>query len=67
MNARTMQNLAVSAGQPIRANGARINVSLDAGVPDGCVRIAAAHPSTEGVGPMFGLVKLEKIDVERAA
>ena len=49
------------------ANGARINVSLDAGVPDGCVRIAAAHPSTEGVGPMFGPVKLEKIDVERAA
>jgi len=67
MNARTMQNLAVSAGQPIRANGARINVSLDAGVPDGCVRIAAAHPSTEAVGPMFGPVKLEKIDVERAA
>src|SRR3954468_9899766 len=67
MNARTMQSLGVSAGQPVRANGASINASLDAGVPDGCVRIAAAHPSTEGVGPMFGTVKLEKIDVGRAA
>jgi len=67
VNARTMQALGVSAGQPLLANGARIDVSLDAGVPDGCVRIAAAHPSTEGVGPMFGPVKLEKIDVERAA
>jgi NADH-quinone oxidoreductase subunit G len=44
-----------------------MNVSLDAGVPDGCVRIAAAHPSTAGVGPMFGTVTLEKVDVERAA
>jgi NADH-quinone oxidoreductase subunit G len=67
VNARTMQALGVSSGQPLLANGARINVSLDAGVPDGCVRIAAAHPSTEGIGAMFGAVKLEKVDVERAA
>jgi NADH-quinone oxidoreductase subunit G len=67
MNARTMQALGVSAGQPILANGARISASLDAGVPDGCVRIAAAHSSTSEVGPMFGAVKLEKVDVERAA
>jgi len=67
MNARTMQALGVSAGQPLRANGARISAALDAGVPDGCVRIAAAHASTADVGPMFGAVKLEKIDVERAA
>jgi len=31
------------------------------------VRIAAAHASTAGVGAMFGAVRLEKIDVERAA
>ncbi len=67
MNGRTMQALGVAAGQPLLANGARLDVSLDAGVPDGCVRIAAAHPSTAGVGPMFGTVKLEKVDVERAA
>ena len=67
MNARTMQALGVSAGQPVLANGAKIRAALDAGVPDGCVRIAAAHPSTAGVGPMFGTVKLERLDVERAA
>ncbi|HJY75140.1 MAG TPA: NADH-quinone oxidoreductase subunit NuoG [Burkholderiales bacterium] len=67
MNARTMQSLGVSAGQPVLANGAKLGATLDAGVPDGCVRIAAAHASTAGVGPMFGTVKLEKIDVERAA
>jgi NADH-quinone oxidoreductase subunit G len=67
MNARTLLTLGVSAGQPVLANGARINASLDAGVPDGCVCIAAAHSSTSEVGPMFGAVKLEKIDVERAA
>ncbi|HXI38291.1 MAG TPA: hypothetical protein VNH80_15380, partial [Burkholderiales bacterium] len=59
--------LGISAGQPVLANGARINASLDAGVPDGCVRIAAAHSSTSEVGPMFGTVKLEKVDVGRAA
>ena len=67
MNARTMQSLGLSAGQPVLANGAKIGAALDAGVPDGCVRIAAAHPSTAGIGPMFGTVKLEKIDVGRAA
>jgi NADH-quinone oxidoreductase subunit G len=67
MNARTMQTLGLSAGHLVLANGARIGASLDAGVPDGCVRIAAAHPSTAAVGSMFGAVKLEKVDVERAA
>jgi NADH-quinone oxidoreductase subunit G len=67
MNARTLQSLGLSAGQPVSANGAKLDAALDAGVPDGCVRIAAAHASTAAVGPMFGSVKLEKIDVERAA
>jgi NADH-quinone oxidoreductase subunit G len=67
MNARTMQSLGLAAGQPVLANGAKLGATLDAGVPDGCVRIAAAHASTAGVGPMFGAVKLERLDVERAA
>jgi len=67
MNGRTMEALGISAGQPLLANGARIASALDAAVPDGCVRIAAAHASTADIGPMFGAVKLEKIDVERAA
>jgi hypothetical protein len=31
------------------------------------VRVAAAHPSTVGVGPMFGALSVEKLAVERAA
>jgi NADH-quinone oxidoreductase subunit G len=67
MNAHTMQSLGLAAGQPVLANGVKISATLDAGVPDGCVRIAAAHASTSEMGPMFGAVKLERVDVERAA
>jgi hypothetical protein len=31
------------------------------------VRIAAAHPSTAPIGPMFGTLALEKVAVGRAA
>ena len=36
-------------------------------MPDDCVRIAAAHPTTAGVGPMFGTVTLAKVAAEVAA
>ena len=67
MNARLLRDLGISAGQPILVNGARLAASLDDGVPDGCVRIAAAHPTTAAVGPMFGTLTLEKAEAERAA
>jgi NADH-quinone oxidoreductase subunit G len=67
MNARLLRELGVSAGQPVLVNGVKIAAALDEGVPDGCVRIAAAHSLTAAVGPMFGGLKLEKVDVERAA
>ena len=37
-----------------------LEVALDSGVPEGCVRIAAAHASTSTLGPMFGEVSLER-------
>jgi NADH-quinone oxidoreductase subunit G len=68
MNARLMEKLGLSAGQPVLVQGkTRLEATLDPGVPDGCVRIAAAHSSTVDVGPMFGAVALEKVEVERAA
>jgi NADH-quinone oxidoreductase subunit G len=68
MNARLAQKLGLSAGQPVLVNGAaRLPVGLDDGIADGCVRVAAAHPSTAGVGPMFGTVTVEKIAVGQAA
>ena len=68
MNPRLAQKLGVSAGQAVLVNGAaRLPVGVDGGVPDGCVRVAAAHRTTAGVGPMFGAVTLEKIAVGQAA
>jgi NADH-quinone oxidoreductase subunit G len=36
-----------------------LQVAVDLGVPDGCVRIAAAHPATSMLGPMFGPIAVE--------
>jgi NADH-quinone oxidoreductase subunit G len=33
---------------------------LDAGVPAGCVRVAAAHASTAALGAMFGELSVVK-------
>jgi NADH-quinone oxidoreductase subunit G len=68
MNARLMHKLGLSAGLPVLVQGkARLEAALDEGVPDGCVRIAAAHPSTAAAGPMFGALELAKVEAERAA
>ena len=68
MNARTLEKLGLASGHPVMVQGnARLEAELDSTVADDCVRIAAAHPSTAGAGPMFGTLKLEKIQVERAA
>jgi NADH-quinone oxidoreductase subunit G len=63
MNAGTMQGIGLAAGQPVRVRmgqgEAELIAELDAGVPDGCVRIAAAHAATARLGPMFGAVSVE--------
>jgi NADH-quinone oxidoreductase subunit G len=68
MNSRLLANLGVAAGQPVLVNSSvKMMAALDDKLPDDCVRIAAAHPSTAGVGPMFGAVTLAKVAAERAA
>jgi NADH-quinone oxidoreductase subunit G len=71
MNSRLMQSLGVAAGQPVRVRQgegrARLVAALDDKLPDGCVRVAAAHEQVAGLGPMFGAVTVEKIAMERAA
>jgi NADH-quinone oxidoreductase subunit G len=71
MNAKMLQKLGVAPGQKVRvtqgSGAATLAASLDAGVPDECVRIAAAHPSTAALGPMFGTVTIEKAAMDRAA
>jgi NADH-quinone oxidoreductase subunit G len=68
MNARLLQRLGCAAGEPVLINGAaRLTAALDDKLPDECVRIAAAHPSTAALGPLFGTLSLEKALAGRAA
>ena len=63
MNAATLARLKLSEGTAVsvKQNGgeAILTVALDAGVPDACVRIAAAHAATRTLGAMFGAVAVE--------
>jgi NADH-quinone oxidoreductase subunit G len=68
MNSRLLEKLGIPAGQQVVVNGeAKLMAALDDKLPDDCVRIAAAHPSTAAIGPMFGTVTLEAVAVGRAA
>ena len=71
MNSKLMARLGVAAGQPVlvkQGQGeARLAAALDDALPDECVRVAAAHPSTAGLGAMFGTLTLEKLAVGKAA
>ena len=62
-SAATLSRLGLADGAAARlrqGNGeAVLKVSLDDGVPDGCVRVAAAHMSTRMLGPMFGPIAVE--------
>src|SRR5688572_30739775 len=68
MNSRLLGKLGIAAGQPVLVNSqTKLMAALDDKLPDDCVRIAAAHPTTAGVGPMFGSLTLAKAAAERAA
>jgi NADH-quinone oxidoreductase subunit G len=65
MNAATLSRLKLADGAAVsvrQGDGeAMLTVTLDAGVPEGCVRIAAAHPATRTLGPMFGYIAVEGV------
>ena len=71
MNARVMQSLGISAGQPVRVRQgegrARLVAELDERLADGCVRVAAGHEHVAGLGAMFGTLTLEKLAMQAAA
>ncbi len=64
MNAATLSSLGVAAGQSVRvkqgAGTADLVAELDAALPDGCVRVAAAHASTAGLAAMSGAINVER-------
>jgi NADH-quinone oxidoreductase subunit G len=68
MNSRLLAKLGVAAGQPVAVNSSvKLMAALDDKLPDECVRIAAAHPSTAAVGAMFGRLTLANAAAEKAA
>ncbi len=64
MNEKTLMKLGVSAGVQVRIKQglgeAILTARMDNAVPDDCVRAAAAHQSTTGLGDMFGLISVER-------
>ncbi|MDA1117195.1 MAG: NADH-quinone oxidoreductase subunit NuoG [Proteobacteria bacterium] len=71
MNGALLQKLGVAAGQPVLVRqgegSAKLIAALDDRLPADCVRVAAAHASTAGLGAMFGGLSVEKIVVEKVA
>ncbi len=65
MNGRALAAAGLTSGDRVRASmdggSALLDVEIDETVADGCVRIAAAHPSTAGLPSSFGAVSFEKI------
>jgi len=64
MNEQTLSKLGVSDGVQVRVKQglgeAILMARMDNAVPDDCVRAAAAHQSTTGLGEMFGLISVER-------
>jgi NADH-quinone oxidoreductase subunit G len=71
MNAATLAKFGVADGDKVKVmrsgiqtdgvgGTATLVAQLDIGVPDNCVRIAAAHSATAGLGAMFANVTVER-------
>jgi len=58
------QKLGVKAGERVRVRQgdgeALVEIAIDERLPEGCVRLAAAHRHTAGLGPMYGAVRIER-------
>jgi len=64
MNAGVLAQLGITAGAQVRVKqgtGEAVLIArADNSVPDGCVRVAAAHISTANLGDMFGSISVER-------
>jgi len=64
VGAALAQQLGVSAGERVRVRQgdgeALVEIAIDERLPARCVRLAAAHRNTAGLGPMFGAVRIER-------
>ncbi|MFC5300700.1 NADH-quinone oxidoreductase subunit NuoG [Azospira restricta] len=64
MNAATLASLGLADGAQVRvkqgAGVATLAAKGDETVPTGCVRVAAAHATTAGLGDLFGTITVER-------
>jgi NADH-quinone oxidoreductase subunit G len=64
VGAALLQKLGAKEGDTVilkQGDGqATLPLALDAGLPDDCVRVAAGHPLTAGLGSMFGDIVVER-------
>jgi NADH-quinone oxidoreductase subunit G len=60
MNAAMLAKVGVASGAAVKLGAVTLVAQLDAGLPDGTVRVAAAHVSTVALGPMFANLTVEK-------
>ena len=71
MNKRLFSELGLVLGERIKITQGRgaavLYAAVDDKLPDNCVRVAAGHPATAGLGAMFGTVTLERMASEKAA
>jgi NADH-quinone oxidoreductase subunit G len=71
MNGKLFAQLNLASGEKIKITQERAEavlvIAVDDKLPDGCVRVAAGHPSTAALGAMFGSVTLERVAAEKAA
>ncbi|HSD40256.1 MAG TPA: NADH-quinone oxidoreductase subunit NuoG [Burkholderiales bacterium] len=63
-NGALLRNLGVTPGSRVRVKQdggeALVNIERDDRLPDGVVRLAAAHPSTAALGGMFNAITVER-------
>ena len=66
MHSSEMQKLGVKSGDTVKVSQGKATVRLVAqandSMPAGTARVAAGHPATAGLGPMFGAITVEPID-----
>ncbi len=64
-NAATLASLGLEAGGRVRvrsaSGAAELELELDAGVPEGALRVAAAHPATAALGSAFDVLTVEQL------
>lgn len=64
MSAATAASLGIQSGDRVRVSGSgrvELTAVVDDSVANACVRVAAAHVSTVGLGPMFGELSVERV------